>query len=103
MITVNVAINHTITEQTINDIVIDGLLGGGWATVEVDDQGDSIYRSKEEPHLGAMRVNEATVINGLMRLDSRSDLLRRICTDSWDAVDADMVIQYGLFGEVVYG
>ena len=103
MITLQVLTNYTITEQTIQDMLIDGLLGGGWATVEVDDNGDSLYRSKEDPDLGVMRVSEATIINGLSRLDAKSRLLRAICADDWDAVDADMVIQYGLFGEVVYG
>jgi len=103
VITVQILVNHTINEQTINDILIDGLLGGGWATVDVDDNGDCLYRSKEDPEIGVMRVNEATVINGLSRLDPKGRLLRAICFDDWDAVDADMVIQYGLFGEVIYG
>jgi hypothetical protein len=105
VITVNVATQHTISDETINDLLIDCAAGSEmWAYITLDEEGDDmLFRSKEEPDLGVFRVNEQTIINGIMSLDSKSQLLRRICTDSWDAVDADMIVQRALFGEVVYG
>jgi hypothetical protein len=74
-------------ERTIEDILAQILEEGGW--LKITDEDDTRVLYKKDIQNGI----QLSLDNGLISTDP----------ESWDANDHDIIIQYALFGEVVYG
>ena len=118
---IEVKLNILLTNQDIDDIMCTALEGGinywcGKAKVVGKYLGD--YASEQISRDGTLKLYDAEsgeefeltkekFINGLTKFleDGRSDLISQgvIDTCCLDACDADAIIQYALFDEVVYG
>ena len=52
-------------------------------------------------------ITKKSIIDALQKMDTPeynyTKVLNRLLNDGWDADDADIVVQTGCFGEVVYG
>jgi len=102
----------TLTENDVQNIFVTAMEGGidYWATMMVYDwpkiQGEIVNEDTGKRH----DVNAITVIDGVEYVASRvgqdwyaGPLIERIANNDYDASDADIIIQAGLFGKVVYG
>lgn len=118
---IEVKLNILLTNQDIDDIMCTALEGGinywcGKAKVVGKYLGD--YASEQISRDGTLKLYDAEsgeefeltkekFIKGLTKFleDGRSDLISQgvIDTCCLDACDADAIIQYALFDEVVYG
>ena len=123
-ITVKVEMNLIITAEDIDDIMVAALEGGitYWCR-KVDVEGKFLgeYASDQISRGGLLKIYEGEnshvldkekLINGILQYIKEpvaSDFLEqvdhelRIDTCYVDAEVADAIIQYALFGEVVYG
>ena len=56
---------------------------------------------------GKVKITKSLIIEALQQMDDPkykyTKALGRILNESWDADDADIVVQTACFGEVVYG
>jgi len=102
----------TLTDKDVQNIFVTAMEGGidYWATILVYDwpkiEGEIVNEDTGKRH----EVNAMTVLDGIENVASRvgqdwyaGPLMERIETENYDASDADVIIQAGLFGEVIYG
>lgn len=99
------------TKQQLTDIVITAIEGGVnyWAQVsdyDPDNGKATLYEIGDESEvIGIHKVSTKTIERGLrLALESEHEGIRMIAvTDIPDAVEADIIVQLGLFNEVIYG
>ncbi len=102
----------TLTDNDVQNIFGTAMEGGidYWATVLVYDWPKIVGEIVNEDTGKRHEVNAMTVLDGIEYVASRvgmdwyaGPLMERIETKDDDASDADIIIQAGLFGEVIYG
>ena len=102
----------TLTDKDVQDIFVTAMEGGinYWATVLLYDWPKIQAKIVNEDTGKRYEVDAMTVLDGIEYIASRAGqdwyagpLMDRIETKNYDASDADVIIQAGLFGDVVYG
>jgi hypothetical protein len=101
------------TKEQLKDIVITAIEGGVnyWAQVSQydPDNGSATLHEMDDDNPAAVikvhKVSLSTVRKGLkLALESEHEHIRVISvSDILDADDADIIIQLGIFGEIIYG
>jgi hypothetical protein len=99
------------TKQDINDIFITACEGGVnyWARVSnysPENGTAKLHEVGDENSVIAIHsLNSSVIRKGLkLALESEYEGIRKIAViDIHDAIEADIIVQFGLFGEVIYG
>ena len=104
--------NNTFTNALFSDLFVTALEGGinYWALVNDYDYKNcsAIIIDKEASQSTQYNVDLNTVKKGLEALSLETSALAKrkissILNEDYDAEDADIVLQYGLFGKLIYG
>lgn len=101
------------TEEWLNDIFCDAIDNGitTWSVPEVyawdrERYGNEWHaRIRDTENGKGYDVDRDTIVRGLTRLAASLELRhhwRDVLADNTDAVTSDVVVQLGLFGEVIY-
>lgn len=121
-----ITIDREFSSKTLGDILVtafDGDYGGSWYWAEpaeenwLKTQGDewsSVHVKEQESSTEQERtfvITHETVLKGIQKLfepevlPGRSDIRKELLdeTPAPDADQSDVIIQLGLFGEVIYG
>ena len=114
-----------ITESDIENILVSSLEGGSnywmgldnsrlefkdkpkgeplstWTTKLIIDGKSVYFYDIEDPEEKSLELTLQKLLNGITQnAEERPNSANK---DDWDACDADCIIQYALFGELVYG
>lgn len=111
MKTYEIVRKQTVTQEQIDDVLTDAFEGGVMADwcqgIVIVDEPDEEYQYASEviTRGGKLKILDEDEEPHELTLDK---LLKGFAGipfdfDDYDAVDADAVVQYALFGEVIYG
>lgn len=113
------AINPTlsINTQLLNDIFVTALEGGinYWCNVNqynhnIDNYSADVTITEVPQDFTQTNytINQQTIINGINKIASHQsrrcqEIMSNITTENFDAEDADIIAQVGIFGTPVFG
>ena len=113
------AINPTlsINSQLLNDIFVTAIEGGinYWAQVNqynhnIDNYSADITITESPNDFTQLdyTINQQTIINGINKIANHQsrlckEIMSNVMTENFDAEDADIIAQVGLFGTPVFG
>ena len=94
-----------VSTKRYDELMIDGC--GPYANPklwEVDEHNIGYRLTDDEGETIATILSVATILKALNHpLPNQEEVVRRIVTDEYDALDADCIVQSAVFNEVVYG
>lgn len=103
---------NNISNQFLQDIFVTALEGGSnyWLTVSdycLDTYTANITDTETKTFVDR-KIDVFTIKQGLEKLQEDSSswtkrILNNLHSEDYDAQDADIVLQYGLFGKLIYG
>lgn len=113
------SINPTlsINTQLLNDIFVTAIEGGinYWCNVnqynhDIDNYSANVTITESPKDFVQLdyTINQETVINGINKIANAQsrrckEIMSNIMTENFDAEDADLITQVGLFGTPVFG